>query len=241
VFYKRITIKPAALLYRDDRFLDSDAPLPSPRLWTFDSHSIGPKVLSVPSLESFVPEEGWDIDALRRGDDGHWYFRAVKKTAQPEILMLRSSNLLQAGEQVSLGEFQNSALPEPLSAAPEPLRGMLAAILSYSRCGNATVISPDFQSTRFFAVDREKETLFGFYSNQPNSYSDGAFLLAVQPDGTAYIGTGTSAAIGQFFLPTLPKGFVYTGIGMTGNTIFASWEEQAGYSIGAAGFMVIRL
>jgi hypothetical protein len=231
--------QPAALLYLDDRFLDSNAPLPSPRLWTFDSFSIEP--MSVPSLEKFVPEEGWDIDALRRGDGEHWYFRAVKKTPEPEIRMLRSSDLLQEGEQVSLGAFQNSALPESLSAAPEPLRGMLTAILSYSGCGNATVVSPDFQSTRFFAVDREKETIFGFYSNLSNSYSDGALLLAVQPDGTTYIGTGTSAAIGQFFLPTLPRGFVYTGIGVTGNTIFASWEEQAGYSIGAAGFMVIRL
>jgi hypothetical protein len=36
------------------------------------------------------------------------------------------------------------------------------------------------------------------------------------------------------------EGFCYTGIGMCGDTIFASWEEQEEYSIGAAGFMVIR-
>ena len=44
----------------------------------------------------------------------------------------------------------------------------------------------------------------------------------------------------RFSLPALPEGFVYTGIGMIANTVFASWEEQEGYSIGAAGFMVIR-
>jgi hypothetical protein len=233
--------KPAALLYQDDRFLDLKAPLPSPRLWTFDLLSTGQKALTIPSLAKFVPEEGWDIDTLRQGEDGYWYFRAIKKTAQPEIRMLRSNDLIQAGEQVSLGAFQNSALPEPLSAAPEPLRGMLTAILSHSGSGIAAVVSPELQSIRYFAVNREKETIFGFYSKQPNSYSDDTLLLAVQPDGTAYIGTGTSAAIEQFVLPTLPEGFVYTGIGLVADTIFASWEEQAGYSIGAAGFMVIQL
>jgi hypothetical protein len=28
---------------------------------------------------------------------------------------------------------------------------------------------------------------------------------------------------------------------MCGDTIFASWEEQEEYSIGAAGFMVVKL
>jgi hypothetical protein len=238
--------KPAALLYRDDRFLDSKAPIPSPRLWTFDLFSIKPAA-SIPSLQTFAPEDGWDIDALRKGGDGRWYYRAVKKTTQPDIRMFRSNDLMQAGEQVSLGAFQNSALPEPLSAAPEPLRGMLAAILNHSGCGIAVVNSPDFQSTRNFAIDRENApsseggTIFGFYSDLPNSFSDGTLLLAVQSDGTAYIGTENSAAIEQFSFPALPEGFVYTGVGLVENTIFASWEEQAGYSIGAAGFMVIRL
>lgn len=239
--------KPAALLYRDDRFFDSSAPVPSPRFWTFDLFSVGPNA-PIPSLETFVSEEGWDIDALRRGSDGYWYFRAVKKiSAQPEIRMLRSGDLVEAAEQVSLGVFQNSALPESLSVAPEPLREMLAAVLSHSGCGTAAVVSPDFQSVRFFAVDREKApslegTVFGFYSSQPNSYLGSAFLLAAQSDGTAYIGSEFSApSIKQFSLPTLPEGFIYTGIGLVADTIFASWEEQVGYSIGAAGFMVIRL
>ena len=41
-------------------------------------------------------------------------------------------------------------------------------------------------------------------------------------------------------LPALPEGFVYTGIEMIGGSLFASWEEQADYSIGAAGFMVVK-
>ena len=41
-------------------------------------------------------------------------------------------------------------------------------------------------------------------------------------------------------LPALPEGFVYTGIGNAAGNLFASWEEQTDYSIGAAGFVVIK-
>jgi len=244
-FWRRYTVgafvlfneKPAALLYRDDRFVDSEAPLPAPRLWTFDLRSAGPKTLTIPSLDVFTPEDGWDVDTLRRGGDAFWYFRAVKKTAgQPEIRMLRSGDLVQEGEKVSLGAFQNAALPEPLSAAPPPLREILAAVLNES--GLAAVVSPEFQTVRSFATDREKAAIFGFYSNKPEK----SFFLAAFPRGNALYAETAAAApvIRHFSLPPLPEGFVYTGIGLCGDTIFASWEEQDEYSIGAAGFMVIK-
>lgn len=229
--------KPAALLYRDDRFFDSDAPLPAPRLWTFDLRSGGPKSCAIPSLDAFLPENGWDIDSLRRGSDTLWYFRAVKKTAgQPEIRMLRSGDLVQEGEKVSLGAFQNAALPEPLSAAPPPLREILTAVFSESGCGLAAVVSPEFQTTRAFAADREKAAISGFYSNRPEK----TFFLAVFPNGNALYTETAASVIRHFSLPALPENFVYTGIGLCGDTVFASWEEQDEYSIGAAGFMVIK-
>jgi len=230
--------KPAALLYRDDRFFDSKAPLPAPRLWTFDLRSGGPQPLTIPSLDTFAPENGWDVDTLRRGGDALWYFRAVKKTAeQPEIRMLRSGDLAREGEKVSLGAFQNAALPEPLSAAPSPLREMLTAVFAESRSGLAAVVSPEFQTTRTFAADREKTAICGFYSGGLEK----TFILAVFPQGNALYVTSSPSNTRHFSLPPLPAGFVYTGIGLCGDTIFASWEEQDEYSIGAAGFMVIKL
>jgi hypothetical protein len=236
--------KPAALLYQDDRFLESKAPLPSPRLWTFDLFTTGLEAMNIPSLGAFAPEDGWDIDTLRRGTDGRWYFRAVKKTAAPEIRMLRSEDLVQSGEQVSLGPFQNSALPEQLPAAPESLRNMLAAVFAQSGCSIASVVSPEFQSARYFAADREKapsgegDSIFGFYLGGVNSGD--TFFVATQSRG-ASLYVGADSSVRRFSLPPLPEGFVYTGIGMTGNTLVAAWEEQEGYSIGASGFMVIRL
>jgi hypothetical protein len=233
-----IDTQPAALLYRDDRFLDSEAPLPSPRVWSFDRYSTALKTLALPALDILAPEDGWDIDALRRGGDDHWYFRAVKKSAtQPELRMLRSSDLVQEGAPVSLGAFQNTALPQPLSAAPDPLREMLAAVFAESGGSVAAIISSEFQTIRSFAGggSSTENTISGFYSGRPGN----TFLLTTSPQGNAlYTKINT---INRFSLPALPEGFYYTGIGMVGDTVIASWEEQDEYSIGAAGFMVIDL
>ena len=42
-------------------------------------------------------------------------------------------------------------------------------------------------------------------------------------------------------LPALPEGFFYTEVGRVGDNLFASWEEQEDYNIGAAGFVVIKI
>ena len=157
VFYEE---KPAALLYLDDRFLDSAAPLPQPRTWTFNMESNTPFPLDITALQLFPPEEGWNADTLRLGSDGFWYYRAVKRSGSPEIRMLRTADLSQAGENISLGVFQNSA---------------------------------------------RRETEFSHPS-----------------------------------LPPLPKGFFYTGIGKVGDSLFASWEEQEDFNIGAAGFVLVK-
>jgi len=41
-------------------------------------------------------------------------------------------------------------------------------------------------------------------------------------------------------LPPLPENFVYTGLGYAGESLFATWEEQEDFSIGAAGFVVVK-
>ena len=231
--------RPVALLYRDDRFFDSDAPLPAPRLWTLDRFLPAPQPFALPVLDGFTPDDGWDIDALRRGKDG-WYFRAVKKgAARSEIRMLRSADLARESEQVSLGAFQNAALPLPLSAAPEPLREMLAALFAAAGCGAVTLVSPEPDNARSYAVDREGTAITGFYSGAEDAAA-GALLLAASPLGDGIAIRQGADAVRRFNLPPLPENFVYTEIGVIGDTIVAVWEEQDGYSIGAAGFMVVR-
>jgi hypothetical protein len=50
---------------------------------------------------------------------------------------------------------------------------------------------------------------------------------------------GTDGEDGRL-LPVLPEGFVYTGSAWVGDTLFAAWEEQEDYNIGAAGFMAVK-
>jgi hypothetical protein len=153
--------EPAALLYLDNRFLDTAYSLPLRRTWSFNMNSNVPYPIDIPALQYFPAEDGWDADTLRLGIDGMIYYRvANRRSSRPEIRMFRTANLSQAGEEISIDVFQNSV----------PRR--------------VQIFHPS--------------------------------------------------------LPPLPEGFVYTWIGYIGNNLFAAWEEQEDFNIGAAGFMVIR-
>jgi hypothetical protein len=231
--------QPAVLLYRDDRFLDPSAPLPSPRVWALDGAV--PRALAVPALDAFPPDAGWDADTLRLGPDGFWYYRMTRKdTGDPAIRLLRGAGLAQAGEAVPLGAFQNSALPAPLSAAGAPLRDFLAALFAQSGGGSALIVSPDFPQARLFSGGGGPQYVVpqyaGYYRNRP----EGVLAAAVLPSGSGYYAAESSGALIPFSLPPLPDNFVYTAVAVTKDTLCAAWEEQQSLSIGAAGFMVIH-
>ena len=247
--------KPAVLLYRDDRFLNSDAPLPVPRVWTYPFSGAAEaaagtvaKAVAVPALDIYSPEDGWNADILHLSGD-FWYFRMVNRTAaRPEIMMFRTDDLSHAGGQISLGLFQSAARPEPLSTAPAPLRDMLAALFAETGGGAVPVVSPEFPGVRSFTGGGgSTKTFSGFWSNtnaNPGSSSlipHSSFLIVTDPRGAGFYVRAETKSVRRFSLPPLPEGFVYTGIALTKDTVFASWEEQDGYSIGAAGFMVLLL
>jgi len=223
---------PVALLYRDEWFGNETGTVPFQRLWTFDEYSATPVSASIPALDAFDAREGWNLDTLRRGRDGFWYFQAtVREESREEIRRLRVGNLALAGNDVSIDDFQNSARPEPVSAAPPLLKEMIEAAFEDVAAGSLNVVSPDFKSQRRFGLNGEGVSAHAFFH--------GEFLVATLPDGSAlYANSGMQPV--RFSLPDLPEGFVYTGIGMVGDTLFATWEEQAGFGIGAAGFMVVR-
>ncbi|MDR1238856.1 MAG: hypothetical protein LBK27_01960 [Treponema sp.] len=260
----------AALLYRDDFFAGPELPLPSPRIfsiWPDEPESPELRPMNLPAFDSFPAEEGWNLDTLRFGHDGRWYYRAVRKdAAAPEIVHYRTDRLTNRGEAVSPGDFQNSALPEPANTAPAPLRAVLEAAFAQSPGdGLATVIFPDRRSPRYFSAggfpggkpsggatvsDSESgggtaeagsREIAGFY-REPTVERPGA-ALAIFPNGRGFFSVapaGSAAAPRPLTLPALPPGFAYTSAALCGDTLIAAWEEQKDYSIGAAGFMIIR-
>jgi len=156
---------PTALLYLDERFLTSGAPLPSPRTWSFNMNSNIPFPVDIPAFKNFPAEEGWDVDSLRLAGDGMIYYRAARRSGtSPLVKMFRTTNLSQA-----------------------------------------------------FPFGTEEKSIEVFHNSAPRQ-----------------------VVFSHLSLPPLPEGFVYTGVGNVGDSLFASWEEQEDFSIGAAGFVVIR-
>ena len=226
--------KPVALLYRDDRFLETGAALPFPRAYTINLQSSVPQPIDIPAFRRFSPNDGWDVDVLRLSANGLWHYRAVKKVSDAgEILYFRSTGLDREGEETSLGAFQNSAIPAPLYTAHHFLISMFSALDIYSG-GTVMAVSPDFPCIRYFADSSGIPVNTLVYFREEDS-----FVLAIDP-----IGHVVYSSISGFYLhalPELPENFVYTGVAMSGQTIIASWEEQEEFNIGAAGFMVLRI
>jgi hypothetical protein len=240
----------AALLYRDDFFAEPAAPLPSPRAFALDPGSPAPLPLEIPAFGAFPAAEGWDLDALRYGPGGDWYYRAVRKAAgPPEIGYYRTRDLGVRGGAVPVSAFQNAALPEPLSAAPAPLRSVLEAAFTLGPGGAAAVVISGRPGPRHFsgpAAEAGGPEIAGFY-REPAEGRPG-IALAVLPGGRGFLGTagggpGAEPAAGPrpLTLPALPERYAYTAAAPVGDTLIAAWEEQEGHSIGAAGFMAVRL
>lgn len=242
---------PAVLLYRDSFFSDPPAEAPSPQVWGMVPGSPCPAGLEVPALGAFPPGDGWDIDALRPGQDGFWYYRGVLKSASsaPVMRYLRTSNLSLPGEETSLTAFQESAWPESPAGAPSLLRLVLEEAFKLSgpgRSQTAAVVFSGLSGSRHFISDAaigpgegELTELFGYYRDGGTEFLPDA--LVILGDGRGIYGKdrGDGFETGAFFLPPLQEGFVYTGIAPVGTALIASWEEQQGWNIGAAGFMVI--
>ena len=153
--------KPAALIYLDNRFLDSDLPMPRDRTWSFSMDSNDLFSLRIPAFQNFYEEEGWEIDVLRLGEDGLYYYRAARRSGDsPQVRMFRTDDLARQGNEITIDVFYHSFPKKVEISAPN--------------------------------------------------------------------------------LPVLPEGFFYTGMEQVGDSIFASWEEQHDYSVGAAGFMLIK-
>ncbi|MDR0640937.1 MAG: hypothetical protein LBG07_00585 [Treponema sp.] len=247
--------KAAAMLYRDDYFIDTALPPPSPRVWGLDP-AAGMRELIVEAFEGLPPEEGWDLEALRQGPDNRWRFRAIRKTGPLRgIGYFSAGDLSQPGEPSTEGAMQNALRPRPHDQAPEPLRQVLEAALvpgDSPSTAIATVASPEFESPRRYAASRTVDAIredIRLYNGYYLGSGGNAAALVVGPEGRGFAGVLRDGvcALREFALPDLPKGFVYTGAaffllpapsGGISLTALGVWEEQDNWNVGAAGFVL---
>jgi len=235
--------RPTAFLYRDDFFLEPAAPPPSPSVFALVEGEAAPRGVDVRALR--LPDEGgsggWENTALRRGRDGFWYFRQVRREGgRPETAYFRAGSLDEEGEGVSFGAWRDSGEPESLDAAPEPLARVLMAAFGLAGRGNAAAaraLCPGEKAARVFAAPDFAGSgaglvLSGFYREE------GREALALLPDGRGFRAAGGGEPR-PFSLPSLPEGFCYTAIAPAGDAFAAAWEEQEEAAVAAAGFMVV--
>jgi hypothetical protein len=240
--------RPVVLLYRDAFFSAPQAPPPDPPFFVLSRDSPVPVAVKFPILDS-LPENSagnsaaWELNSLRPGRDGFWYGRRTQTGGpRPETVYFRTADLSREGEKVSSGEYRNSALPEPASAAPEYIASFLAVLAEEAPFGDGQaaveLVSPDFPAARIFSAGLQGDAedagiLHGYYRKNPEP-----LVFAVDAGGRLF-GVARGEAVFRFSLPPLPRGFVYTGACLAGTVLVTAWEEQEGSGIGAAGFMVM--
>jgi hypothetical protein len=211
-----------------------------------------PAALEIPAFKDLDPREGWDVDVLTRGRDGFWYYRGIsKKTARSDSGYFRTPDPAVAGEKTSAGVFRNASLPYSIDSAPVVLGRVLTEAFGLTGAETftvAAVLSPEFEGTRYFSAGpAQSDQVIELAGCYLDGY--GEYALVVLPDGRGVYGSrgapsgtaGGDIESGRFDLPSLPEGFVYTRIGLAGNAVVAAWEEQQGWNVGAAGFLVIRV
>jgi hypothetical protein len=236
---------PAAMIYRNDYFIDTGLPPPSPRVWGLKT-GIGMEELDIPAFADLPPEDGWDLEDLQEGPDGRWYYRAIKKGKTGKgVGYFRTTDLSLGGEPSSQGALQNASQPRPPEQAPAPLRQILEAALSLGGsdgAGIAGIAAPEFPSLRYYALSPVMNTIRDNLLIYPGYYHGGSetTALIISPAGKGVIGIEREGvfAIRECVLPPLPQGFVYTGVAVFTRAVLGTWEEQDGWNVGAAGFVL---
>jgi hypothetical protein len=240
---------PAAMIYRNDYFIDTGLPPPSSRVWGLKTGA-GMEELDIPAFADLPPEDGWDLEDLQEGPDGGWYYRAIQKGKTGRgIGYFRTTDLSLRGEPSSQGALQNASQPRPPEQAPAPLRQILEAALSLEgadETGIAGIAAPEFPGLRYYALSPAMNAIQDNLLIYPGYYRGGGeetgetAALVINPAGQGVIGIEREGVftIRKCALPPLPQGFVYTGVALFARSVLGTWEEQEGWNVGAAGFVL---
>jgi hypothetical protein len=123
--------RPSVFFFRDHIFAEPAAPPPDPPVLTLIPGVPGTpdpfarlEPLELPALAGIPPAENWEVDILRPGADGLWYYRLIRpRNGGREARYFRASDLSGPGEEVDPGLYRSSQQegPKPESFGLPPL------------------------------------------------------------------------------------------------------------------------
>ena len=149
-------------------------------------------------------------------------------------------------KEISNPEFRNAQQPLKLSMAPEALQLLFAQVPHtfefYLTSKEEGQIAP-------VIYDNTSQQSLGQYIFQGYSYVSSKGAVALFSDGTTYIsksllytdGLQQAEEVIAFLLPKLPAGFIYGDFTISGDTLYAAWEESDFYKTGRSGLIAVNL
>ncbi len=239
---------PAALLYRDRFFIEPEAEPAAVNVVTLAAGNPRPVKAELGALAAYRGAEGWDVESIERSADGNWHFRAGRAAAGGggETAYLVSGNLQEAAAPTSAAAFRSARDPLPLETAEPVLRRALAdaaQLLGDGDVAVATAISPGQASVVYYLLSKSGTSAAAAAVakdvGRAWACSDGARAYVAFADGRLTAALGREGPVLRSRLPVLPEGYAYTGLAATGNLLAAAWEEQDGWAVGAAGFVIL--
>ena len=191
--------------------------------------------------------------------DGQSFICAVKKTGKEKnefsYLSVQSKvPLLSVANEnakknlfikdVSSDAYRSQVLPKNFSDAPKRLQDLLFSLdkevpifVSLQNAGGV--------SARNFSTQKEAD---GSDVLQASAIIADTYACALFEDGTVFLQGAlfenhviNSNKVFAFRLPLLPAGFSYTSFAISGNAMYAAWEENDFYKTTRAGFLSIDL
>jgi hypothetical protein len=197
------------------------------------------------SLLVVVPAEGGDLGLYRFDATAYWESYTVGNLFlyddTPALFFYRDDNFAEPAAAPPDPPILGLASPQP--GGPAALAPLAVPVLAGLAEGwEADILRQGADGLWYYRelrrVNGGRE--FRYFRSPVLSQPGGEIGVAAYRSAQAPGGPAAETPDGPRALPPLPENFVYTHVNRLGDFVFAAWEEQEDYSIGAAGFMVVR-
>lgn len=152
-------------------------------------------------------------------------------------------NIVLETKKISVGDYRKLLTPSPFSAAPSRLKDLYKRLPQNFPFYASVTLPNGGSAVTYLSGSAENDTTLPSQALLADTFS-----LAVFSDGTCFfagalpnhhiLSNGEPVA---FRLPKLPIDFTYGNIGVSGTTLYTSWEEGTFYETGRSGFLTVDL